>query len=189
MEVAEAPDRLSASPETAVVLVLSQFSPELTALHAEYYPAAVAQGIPLHITLLAPFVPRRALTDSVIATLRTFFAKRAPLSFELARIDAFPDALYAAPEPAAELIGLIDELAVVFPETPPYGGAFAKPIPHATLAVPTEGSEGEHTAEKLRAAAASLLPVPCEVTYVSLLEEHEPERWSEAERFLLAGDQ
>ena len=171
---------------TAVALVLSQFSPGLTALHAEYHPAAVAQGIPLHITLLAPFVPRRALTDSVMATLRTFFAERAPLSFELARIDAFPDALYAAPEPAVELIDLIDELALAFPETPPYGGAFARPIPHATLAVPTEGSEGEHTAAKLRGAAASVLPVPCEVTYVSLLEEHEPERWTERERFSLA---
>ena len=172
--------------ETAVVLVLPQFSPELTALHDDYYPAAVAQGIPLHITLLAPFVPRRALTDSVIATLRTFFAERAPLSFEVARIDAFPDALYATPEPAAELIDLINELALAFPETPPYGGAFARPIPHATLAVPTEGSEGERTAERLREAAASVLPVPCKVTYVSLLEEREFERWSERERFPLA---
>jgi 2'-5' RNA ligase len=189
MDVAQATDRLSASPETAVVLVLSQFSPELTALHAEYYPAAVAQGIPLHITLLAPFVPRPALTNSVIATLRTFFAERAPLSFELARIDAFPDALYAAPEPAAELIDLIDELALAFPETPPYGGVFAQPIPHATLSVPIGGSEGEHIAGKLRGAAVPLLPVTCEVTYASLLVEQEAERWSEAERFPLAGDQ
>jgi hypothetical protein len=131
-------------------------------------------------------VPPRALTDSVTATLRTFFAERAPLSFELARIDAFPDALYAAPEPAGELIDLINELALEFPETPPYGGAFAQPIPHATLAEQTEGSERERTAEKLREAAASLLPVPCEVTYASLLEEHEPERWRERERFSLA---
>lgn len=130
-------------------------------------------------------MPRRALTDSVIATLRTFFAERPQLSFELARIDAFPDALYAAPEPNAELIDLIDELALAFPETPPYGGAFARPIPHATLAEPTEGSEWKHTAEKLREAAASILPVPCEVTYASLLEEREPERWSERERFPL----
>jgi 2'-5' RNA ligase len=172
--------------ETAVVLVLSQFSARLTALHAEHHPAAVTRGIPLHITLLAPFVPRRALTDSVIATLRTFFANRAPLSFELTRIEAFPDALYAAPEPAAELIDLIDQLALAFPETPPYGGAFVQTIPHATLAEPTEGSEGEHALEKLRNASASVLPVPCEVTYASLLEEHEPERWTERERLSLA---
>jgi 2'-5' RNA ligase len=183
------PETIERELKTAVVLVLSQFSPQLTALHAEYHTSAVARGIPLHITLLSPFVPRRALTDSVIATLRTFFAERAPLSFELARIDAFPDALYAAPEPAAELENLIDELALGFPEAPPYGGAFAQTIPHATLAVPTEGSEGEQNAEKLRGAAASLLPVPCEVTYASLLEENEPERWSERERFPLAGDQ
>jgi 2'-5' RNA ligase len=174
--------------ETAVVLVLSQFSPELTALHAEYHPGDAARGIPLHITLLAPFVPREALSDSVISTLHRFFAERAPLSFELARIDAFSDALYAAPEPDAELIDVINELALAFPETPPYGGAFAQPIPHATLAVPTEGREGERTAVKLRRAAASVLPVPCEVTYASLLEEHEPERWAEEERFPLVGD-
>jgi 2'-5' RNA ligase len=174
--------------KTAVVLVLSQFSPELTALHAEYHPAAVVCGIPLHITLLSPFVPRRQLTDGVVSTLRTLFAGQAPLSFELARIDAFPDAIYAAPEPAAELIDVIDELALAFPETPPYGGAFSETIPHATLAVPTEGSEGEKMAEELRSAAASLLPVPCEVTYASLLEEHEPERWTEKERLPFAGD-
>jgi hypothetical protein len=179
------PETTERELKTAILLVLSQFSPELTALHAEYHSEAVAQGIPLHITLLSPFVPRRALTDSVIATLRTFFAERAPLSFELTRIDAFPDALYAAPEPAADLIDLIDELALAFPETPPYGGAFAQSIPHATLAVPTEGSEGEYTAKKLRRVAASLLPVPCEVTYASLLEEHEPDRWTERERFPL----
>jgi 2'-5' RNA ligase len=180
------PETIEGELETAVVLVLSQFSPGLTALHAEYHPAAVALGIPLHITLLWPFVPPQALTDSVIATLRTIFAERAPLSFELARIEAFPDALYAAPEPDVELIDLIDELALAFPETPPYGGAFARPIPHATLAVPTEGSEGEHSEEKLREDAASILPVPCEVMYASLLEEREPELWSERERFPLA---
>lgn len=171
------------------MLVLSQFSRELTALHAEYNLGDASRGIPLHITLLAPFVPREALSDRVISMLRSFFAERAPLSFELARIDAFPDALYAAPEPAAGLIDVIDELALAFPETPPYGGAFARPIPHATLAVPTEESEGKRTAEKLRRAAASVLPVPCEVTFASLLEEHEPERWTEEERFPLAGSQ
>lgn len=168
------------------MLVLSQFSAELNALHATYHPAAVAGGIPLHITLLAPFVRPQALSGSVVATLRTFFAERSPLSFELARIGAFPDAIYAAPEPAAELIDLIDDLARAFPETRPYGGAFARPIPHATLAVPTEGSEGEHTAQKLRGAAASVLPVRCEVTYASLLEEQAPERWTERVRFPLA---
>jgi 2'-5' RNA ligase len=179
------PETTERELETAVVLVLSQFSPELTALHAEYHPGAVAQGVPLHITLLAPFVPRQALTDSLTSTLRTFFAERAPWSFERARIDAFPDAIYAAPEPATELIDLIEELALVFPETPPYRGAFAQTIPHATLAVPAEGSQAERTAEKLRRAAASVLPVACDVKYASLLEEHEPERWTERERLAL----
>jgi 2'-5' RNA ligase len=173
---------------TAVVLVLSQFSPELTALHAEYHPEAVAQGVPLHITLLSPFVPRRALSSDIASTLRTLFADRPPLSFELARIDAFPDALYAAPEPAAELVDLIEALTLAFPETPPYGGAFAEPVPHATLAVPAGFAEWERTAAKLRNAAVQVLPVRCDVRYASLLEEYEPECWKERERFRFAGD-
>ena len=172
--------------ETALVLVLTEHSPELSALHAQFQPEVAAKGIPLHITLLYPFVPPRAITPELISTLRCFFAERHSPSFELTRIDTFPGVLWAAPEPAEELVRLIEALARLFPHTPPYGGAYADVVPHATLAERPGGAGRERIAAQLRAATAPLLPVSCELTYASLLEEHEPDRWRERERFPFA---
>ena len=172
--------------KTAIVLVLAQFSAGLTALHAEFYPEAVAKRVPLHLTLLSPFVPRRTLTGEVVSALRGFFAERPRVSFELTRIDHFPGVLYAAPEPADGLVELIEALASAYPETPPYGGAYPEPVPHVTLAEVSEGAEQERVRARLRIATASLLPVRCELAYASLLEEHQPDRWRERERFPFA---
>ena len=173
--------------ETAVVLVLTQFSAGLSELHAELLPEAVARRIPLHLTLLYPFVPRPALDDDVSSALRRFFAGRPTPSFELTRIDEFPGILYAAPEPAETLVELIEALARAFPETPPYRGAYPEHVPHVSLAAVAEGAEQERVGAALRSTAASLLPVRCEITYASLLEEGEPHRWRERERFPFAG--
>jgi 2'-5' RNA ligase len=172
--------------ETAVVLVLTRCSGSLTRLYAEVYPEAVAKGIPLHLTLLAPFAPRPALGEDVSSALRGFFADRSAPSFELTRIDEFPGVLYAAPEPAGALVELIRALASAFPETPPYRGAHPEPVPHVTLAEVAEGAQQERLGASLRSAAASLLPVRCEITYASLLEEREPRCWRESERFPFA---
>jgi 2'-5' RNA ligase len=172
--------------ETAIVLVLTEHSAELSALHAHYQPEVAAKGVPLHITLLYPFVPPRAITPELISTLRGFFAGRASPSFELTRIDAFPGVLYAAPEPARELVDLTEALARLFPDSPPYGGAFAEVVPHATLGEVGERAEQERLAAELREAAAPLLPVACDLTHASLLEEDEADRWRERERFAFA---
>ncbi len=74
----------------------------------------------------------------------------------------------------------------MFPETPPYRGTFPEPVPHATLAKVAEGAEQEQIGAKLRSAVAPLIPIGCEVTYSSLLEEHEPDRWRERHRFPFA---
>jgi 2'-5' RNA ligase len=173
--------------ETAVVLVLAEAAPQLSALHAEHYPEAVAKQIPLHITLLSPFVARAALTGTVVSALRRFFVERPPPAFALTRLDEFPGVIYAAPEPAEELVELIEALSRAFPETPPYGGAYAEPVPHASLAEVPADSDQELVAAKLRRAAEPLLPVQCEIPHASLLEEQAPGRWRVAERFPFAG--
>ena len=173
--------------ETAIVLVLAEAAPQLSALHAEHYPEAAARQIPLHITLLSPFVARAELSGAVVSALRRFFAERPTPAFALTRIDAFPGVVYAAPEPAVELVELIESLSRAFPETPPYGGAYAEPVPHASLAGVPAGSDQELVAAKLRRVAEPLLPVHCEVPHASLLEEHVPGRWRIAERFPFAG--
>jgi 2'-5' RNA ligase len=173
--------------ETAVVLVLTEHSPELSALQAKYHSAMAEKGVPLHVTLLYPFVSQGAITPELLSTLRDFFAERPTPSFELTRIDEFPGVLYAAAEPAQELVQLIAALAQAFPDMPPYGGAFAEVVPHATLAEIPAGAGRERGAAELRAAATEVLPVTCDVAYASLLEEHEPDRWRERARFPFAG--
>jgi hypothetical protein len=57
---------------------------------------------------------------------------------------------YLAPEPAATFRRLTSELHKLFPEFPPYGGAFDEIVPHLTVPL-TEG-------EDLSTLAAALTP-------------------------------
>jgi hypothetical protein len=135
--------------------------------------------VPLHITLLFPFVPRRDVSQGLLAELRLFFGNRARPTFHLTHVAVFAgDVSYAVPEPDGELKGLARELWASYPATPPYGGEFGvdEPVPHATLA-PLEVAD----AETVRARVEPLLPVVCEPSHASLLEEFEPDRWRELE--------
>ena len=171
---------------TAISLVLDEAAPELAAARAELDPAGAAR-VPLHITVLYPFVPRDQLTPELFEALRAFFGARRPLSFVLDRLELFPgEVVYAAPNPSDELSALIRDVATRFPDTPPYGGGFDEPIPHATLAR-LDGDDGEAVVEATRTRVEPLLPIPCTLGAISLLEELTPDRWRELERLPLAG--
>ena len=112
-------------PRTAISILLDEAAPEVAAARYELDPAARPR-IALHVTLLFPFVPRREASRELVAELRDFFGERPRPKFELARVEAFPEVVsYAAPEPADGLATLIRQLTARYPETPPYGGAFA----------------------------------------------------------------
>lgn len=90
--------------------------------------------IPAHITLLAPFLPEGQLDDATWETLGQFFADILPFSFELTDVCEFPNGhTYLAPEPASTFRRLTLELHKLFPEFPPYGGAFDDIVPHLTV--------------------------------------------------------
>jgi 2'-5' RNA ligase len=162
---------------TALVLVLDDARPALEPVRFEFHADAVARGIPLHITVLFPFVSRVDVPDRALEELCSSFA---PLEFSLTRLSEFPDVVYAVPEPDDELLALIRAVHERFPDTPPYEGAFQDVVPHATLA---EGVPRE-TVER---RCASLLPLACHADEVTLLVERAPDRWSEARRFPLSG--
>jgi 2'-5' RNA ligase len=162
-------------PLTAIALLLEDAAPEVASARAELDPETAAR-IPFHVTLLHPFVPRRRLDAPVSDALRGFFAARPPLAFDLVSVEEFPGVVaYAAPDPTAELLQLMRELWDRFPDTPPYGGAFAEPVPHATLCRLDEG--GDASPERARARVQPLLPVRCRLDAAALLEEYEPGCW------------
>src|SRR3954453_11811690 len=169
--------------ESALVIVLDDAEP-FDAVRREFAVQTFEQGIPFHVTLLYPFAPREELSEELLAALRSFFAAWPPFEFDLARIAAWPDVVYAVPEPDADLRGCMEALFRLFPQWPPYGGAHDDVIPHATL-----GEEVDEAAvfPEIERRVAPHLPRRCQARDVALLEEYEPNRWRERERFPLRG--
>jgi hypothetical protein len=162
--------------ETGVTLVLADSAPELAEAHDELYPERVSEGIPLSLTLLYPFATRADLTETHLEGLRAFFAARAPLEFELVRIDEIPEAVvYAVPEPDDELRATMRALWALHPEYPPYGRRGSDPPPHASLALLDD--DAATVRKRVEERVAGLLPARCVAREAALIEEFEPDRW------------
>ena len=166
-----------------MTLVLADSAPELAEAHDELYPVRVEEGIPLSLTLLAPFVPREELRDEHVEELRAFFAPLPPLEFDLVRLEEFPGlVVYAAPEPEDELRATMRALWARYPEYPPYGRPGSDPPPHATLA--QLGDDPDAVREAVARRVGPLLPVHCVAREATLFEEYEPDRCRVRETFL-----
>lgn len=178
---------MSDGGRTAIWLALDDLAPSLAAAYAELDPETAAR-LPLHITVLFPFVGRLDVTAELLHELDRMFARQRPLACSLERIEVFPGvAAYAAPEPKHQLCTMIRDVAARFPDTPPYGGVSGDDIvPHATLCKLTGDPEADAVAlERVLARAEPLLPIRCTFGDVSLVEEFEPDRWRERDRFRL----
>jgi 2'-5' RNA ligase len=161
--------------ETWVTLVLADSAPELAEAHDELYPVRGEEGIPLSLTLLAPFVPRESLTEEHVEELRVFFAPRRPFVFDLVRLEEFPGlVVYAAPEPEDELRATMRALWAPYPDYPPYGKPGNDPPPHATLA--QLGDDPDAVRKAVARRVEPLLPVRCVGREATLFEEYEPDR-------------
>lgn len=165
--------------ETALVIALRDAEP-FDAVRREFAVDTFECGIPFHLTLLYPFAPREELTADVLDETRAFFAGRAPFVFELTRVAAWPRVVYAVPEPDDELRACMRALWGLFPQWPPYGGAFPDVVPHATLG---EDVDGPAVCAEIERRVRPHLPRRCQAEDVALLEEFAPGRWRERERF------
>ncbi len=122
-----------------------------------------------HITLLAPFFREAALDDGVLSDLARFFADVTPFGFSLTEVCEFPSGItYLAPEPAGPFRRLTGELHRMFPEFPPYGGAFDDIVPHLTVPL----APGEDTAS-FRDAVSRSLPLTTQAVEAVLVHVEE----------------
>lgn len=140
--------------ETALVVEVPSAEPLVRGLRERYDPSA-AYGMPAHVTVLYPFLPRERLDDGVLRALRDLFAARRPFEVVFGGLGRFPGVLYLAPEPDGPLRELTEAVMACRPEAPPYGGRFGDIVPHLTVA---EGLDGE-AAAGLAADLAAGLPV------------------------------
>jgi 2'-5' RNA ligase len=158
---------------------------QLEPVRAELDPNAVAAGIPLHVTLLFPFVPQVGLDRGVLRSLEEFFAARTRFKLTLTELREFPAVVYAAPEPAEVLKRWVADLCERFPEYPPYEGEFDEVIPHASLGTWEEPGRREGVVARARHLTREMFPLACAVGDVALLEEYVTDRWRERRRLPL----
>lgn len=108
-----------------------------------------------HITLLGPFMAEPVIDDGVIADLERYFSDVTSFGYGLTGVSTFPSGpTYLVPDPASVFRRLTLGLLHVFPEFPPYGGAFDDVVPH--LSVPLLPDE---SSESLRDELAHRLPI------------------------------
>jgi 2'-5' RNA ligase len=164
------------------VIVLRDPPAALDELYRESHPWNVTRGIPLHVTVLFPWVPRDELRPEHVERLRAVCARHRPFELRLTGLGEFPGVLWAVPAPDDVVRALLRDVHAAFPEHPPYEGEFAGEVtPHATLAELDDGADQPARADALRTRLDPLVPVAFGVDAVTILEEAEPDRWRERE--------
>lgn len=165
---------------SALVLVVPEAEPLVGGWRARRDPVA-AQGMPAHVTVLYPFMDSEAVDAGCIDRLSRLFAAIPAPTLTFSRIDRFPNALWLAPDPADAVTLMTKAVVAGYPEYPPYGGAFADPIPHLTVA---QGDKQllDETEAGIRAEFTA--PIVAPIRACALFAMHNG-RWCEQRRFAL----
>jgi 2'-5' RNA ligase len=137
-------------------------------------------GMPAHVTLLYPFVPRAEVAQAE-PRLAGLVAGHDAFDAKFARTARFPDVLYLEPEPAGRFLDLTAAIAAAWPEHPPYEGVHESVVPHLTIAE----SEDAGLLDSIAAEIEPQLPVRQRVEAASLFVEGDDGRWRAQSRLAL----
>jgi hypothetical protein len=149
--------------------------------HRFRYDSVALRGVPAHITLLFPFMPPSAITESTKDAVREVLVPFSGFSFRLDRLERFPEgACYLAPDPGEPFVRLTRAISGRFPGYPPYGGAHADVIPHLTVA-----QNPDMPADEI-AEIERHLPIACLAHEAWLMVEDESHDWHARSRFALS---
>jgi 2'-5' RNA ligase len=142
-----------------------------------------AIGIPVHVTLLFPFVPAPDIHDGLIAELSSLFGGFESFFFELREARRWPQMSYLAPEPSEPLVDLTKAIVARYPDYPPYEDMFDSIVPPLTVA------HGDTTLlDRAESDVLESLPIRVAVCEVVLIEEAVPDwgQWRTRVRFALS---
>jgi 2'-5' RNA ligase len=160
------------TPEPASAIVVRvHVPPALQRLRATWDRGATV-GVPAHVTLLFTFLAAAQLRPDARRALAMVAAGTSPFDVRFARVGRFPGVVYVAPEPAAPFADLTNAFMALYPEHPPYGGAFDEVIHHLTIAESTVAP-----LDDVAAAAARVLPFGQRVSALEVLVEGGEGRW------------
>ena len=122
-----------AAGQTGLVVAIPSAEPVVARLRAAYDVAA-AYGVPAHVTVLFPFLPYDAVDDGVRADLAGIAASVPATDVTFARCRRWRRVAWLEPEPDRPFRDLTARVAARWPESPPYAGTIADPVPHLTVA-------------------------------------------------------
>lgn len=157
-------------------------------IRRQYDPVS-QRGIPAHITALYPFVRLEDLDETVVHRVRACAALISAYEFELVEISEFPDAIWLRPDPDAPLRALTKSLTAAFPEFAPYGGKFADPHPHLTLAQVGNVERQRTLSSELNIQLRNRLPHRCKASALSLFGCDADGLWTRRYQFKFAAQQ
>lgn len=172
--------------DTALLVEVVEAEPVIGHLRLAH-DAAAADGIPAHVTVLYPFVPRHRLTDEVRDAVSHVFGGIRGFQYRFDRVARFANTtVYLAPEPAGAFSRLTEATHARWPQHPPYGGVFDVVIPHLTVGDRLEASTADALEGEARLALARHGPIVGRASDVALMTRHASGRWSVDSRHPLA---
>ncbi|MEV0430889.1 2'-5' RNA ligase family protein [Micromonospora sp. NPDC050495] len=168
--------------ETALIVAVPEAEPAVGRFRSALDTAA-GWGVPAHVTVLYPFLPPDRITDEVIADLGRICAATPRFAVSFAEVKWFGDAVvWLAPDPDDAFRQLTAAVWRRFPETAPYGGAYAEVVPHLTIGHDAPKPVLAEAAE----AVAGRLPIRATVEAVRLISgTAAPDSWHTRHEFAL----
>lgn len=167
--------------ETGLVLPVPAADPLVGDIRRRFDPNA-GLGVPAHVTLIHPFRPWETLDSKALACLGDIFRRAPPFELAFASVGRFPGVCWLEPEPRAPVDALVRVLNQAFPDCPPYGGRFADPVPHLTVAALQDEARLDSIQAKLERRLARPLRVRVETCALFIRTD---EGWIERLRFPL----
>jgi hypothetical protein len=170
--------------ESAIVVIVPE-AEEIVGEHRRLLDASASRGVPAHVTLLYPFLPPDQIDFDVLRKLDAVTEAQPAFDVSFTRAQWFgDDVLWLQPSPASAFRELTDALYSRFPETPPYGGEIADPVPHLTI-----GASADVMAMRsAESAVASQLPFAAVIGSIAVIAwSAEADSWQTVAEFALRG--
>jgi len=168
-------------PESAVLVLVPEAEAVLGDLRTRLDRVGGTR-VPAHVTVVYPFVPPDRIDAAVEAALARAIASVEAFDASFERVEWFGDGvLFLAPDPDAGFRQLTAAVAAAFPEHPPYGGAWADPVPHLTVGAGSPVEQLTAAVPDLRAA----LPLRSRVTHAVLMTGTGDTPWHPHSHYLL----
>jgi hypothetical protein len=157
---------------TALVALVPAAEPIVGSWRTELDPSA-ADGMPPHVTVLAPWLPADRVADAETDALREIAAGVPAFDVMLTEFGRFPRTLWLAPRPADPFVRLTLEVERRWPDTPSYAGRFPLLIPHLTIGDAVDPDALAHVV----ADVAPRLPIETRVTELTLMVRADDGDW------------